>query len=128
MSIFQSILYFFLFTIIIALPPVALQYTGNADLLTGGFWTVFFFMSAVTFLVLIIMLIVEQKNGEYFAQAFLGGTTFKILVCLIFIFVFLRNNTPNKPVFLADFFYIYLLNMVFEVYVLLRKLRHKNLR
>ena len=43
------------------------------------------------------------------------------------IFFFLAKNKVNKYVFLADFFYVYLLNMVFEVYVLLRNLRHKNL-
>jgi len=128
MKLSQTILYFILFTIIIAIPPAALQYTGNTGLLTTGFWTVFFFISGLTFLVLVVMMIVGQKNNEYFAQGFLGCTTFKILVCLIFIFVFRRYNTINKPIFLADFAYIYLLNMAFEVYVLLRKLRHENLR
>jgi len=47
---------------------------------------------------------------------------------MIFIYVFLSNNRLNKLVFMADFFYIYLLNTVFEIYVLLRNLRHKNLR
>ena len=128
MKLSQTILYFILFTIVIAIPPVALQYAGNTALLSNGFWTLFFFISGLTFLVLVIMMIIGQKNNEYFAQGFLGCTTFKILVCLIFIFVFRRYNTINKPVFLADFAYIYLLNMGFEVYVLLRKLRHENLR
>jgi F0F1-type ATP synthase assembly protein I len=85
-------------------------------------------MSGLTFLVVAMMLIVKQKNKEYFTQAFLGGTTIKILACLVFIVLFLMKNKLNKHVFLADFFYVYLLNMVFEVYVLLRNLRHKNLR
>ena len=85
-------------------------------------------MSALTFLVLMLMLVVNEKKPDYFAQAFLGGTTIKILACLIFIYVFLSNNRLNKLVFMADFFYIYLLNTVFEIYVLLRNLRHKNLR
>jgi len=123
-----AILYFVLFTIIIAIPPVLLQQTGNSSLLNAGFWTIFTFMSVLTFLVLVGMLVVYQKNEEYFTQAFLGGTTIKILACLIFIFVFRANNTINKLAFIVDFFYIYLLNTCFEVYVLLRKLRHKNLR
>ena len=128
MKISQAILYFILFTIALAVPPVVLLYTGNAVLLAKGFWIVFGFISGLTFLVLLLMLIVEQKSKEYFAQAFLGGTTFKILVCLIFIFVFLRINATDKHIFLADFCYVYFLNMGFEVYVLLRKLRHENLR
>lgn len=128
MKIGAIIAFFLLFTIIIALPALGLQYSGNSNLLTTGFWTIFFFMSALTFLVLMLMMIVYQKNNEYFAQAFLGGTTLKILGCLIFILVFLANNKVNKLIFGVDFFYIYLLNTGFEIYVLLRNLRHKNLR
>lgn len=128
MKISQSIFSFLLFTIIIALPPALLQYTGNTSLLDHGFWTLFFFMTALTFLVLALMVVVYVKKNEFFAQAFLGGTTLKILIAMIFIFVFLSNNTVNKLVFMADFLYIYLLNTVFEVYILLRNLRHKNSR
>jgi hypothetical protein len=128
MKIIPSILSFLLFTLIIAVPPVALQLTGNTDLLNPGFWTLFSFMSVLTFLVLVVILIVQQKNQEYYAQAFLGATTVKILACLIFIYVFISNNNVNKLIFMVDFLYIYLLNTVFEVSVLLRNLRHKNLR
>lgn len=128
MKIVPVILFFLVFTLIIALPPAVLQYSGTTGLLNPGFWMIFLFMSALTLAVLMLMLIVYQKNAEYFAQAFLGGTTIKILASLIFIFVFLANNKVNKLVFVADFFYIYLLNTGFEIYVLLRNLRHKNLR
>jgi len=79
MKILPSILLFLLFTFIIAVPPLVLQYTGNADWLNPGFWMIFFFMSALTFLVLMLMLVVNEKKPDYFAQAFLGGTTIKIL-------------------------------------------------
>ena len=85
-------------------------------------------MSALTFLILIGMLIAKQKNQEYFTPAFLAGTTVKILACLIFIFVFVHKNAANKHVFLGDFVYIYLLNTTFEIYVLLRNLRHEKIR
>ena len=128
MKIGPIIAFFILFTLVIAIPPAVLQYSGNGNLLNPGFWNIFIFMSVLTFLVLMLMMIVYQKNAEYFAQAFLGGTTVKILGCLIFIFVFLANNKVNKLIFGVDFFYIYLLNTGFEIYVLLRNLRHKNLR
>lgn len=128
MKITTVVLFFLLFTVIIAIPPLAFQYTGNGSVLAPGFWRTFFFMSGLTLLLLTGMLIVKQRGQEYFTQAFLGGTTFKILACLIFIFIFLSKYVTNKHVFLADFFYMYLLNTVFEIYVLLRSLRHKNLR
>jgi hypothetical protein len=123
-----AIIYFILFTIIIALPPVLAQQTGNGGWLDAGFWTLFVFMTALTLLLLTGIVTAYHKKPEYFAQAFLAGTTLKILLCFVFIFFFLRNNKVNKLVFLADFFYTYLLNTAFEIYVLLRNLRHKNLR
>jgi hypothetical protein len=128
MKILPSIFSFLLFILLIAIPPLALQYSGNTGLLVSNFWTVFFFMSGLTFLLVVGMLFAKQKNQEYFTPAFLGGTTIKLLACLIFIFVFVAKSAANKHIFLADFFYIYLLNTVFEIYVLLRTLRHKNLR
>jgi hypothetical protein len=128
MKILPPILAYLVFAVILAIPPIILQYNGNTDMLAPHFWLIFFFLSGLTFLVLASILFVQQKNEDYYAQAFLGATTVKILACIIFIVIYLMKNKLNKYVFLADFFYVYLLNTVFEVYILLRNLRHKNLR
>jgi hypothetical protein len=128
MKALPSILGYLLFVILLAVPPFILQHTGNTDLLVPKFWLVFFYISGLTFLVVSSILLMHAKNKEYFVQAYLAGTTVKILACMIFIFIFAMKNKVNRHAFLADFIYIYLLNMVFEVYVLLRNLRHKNLR
>jgi hypothetical protein len=128
MKTLPSILGHLLFVILLAVPPVILQYTGNGDLMVAHFWLVFIYISGLTFLVVSAVVLMHAKSREYFVQAYLAGTTVKILACIIFIFIFAMKNKVNKHVFLADFFYIYLLNMAFEVYVLLRNLRHKNLR
>ena len=128
MKVSTTIIYFIIFTAAIAIPALALQQTGNGSVIDGSFWSLFAFMSILTLLVLMAMVVVYHKNPDYFAQAFLGATTVKILACFIFIFIFLRNNKINKSIFPVDFLYIYLLNTAFEVYVLLRNLRHKNLR
>ena len=91
-------------------------------------WLIFFFLSGLTLLVVTSILIIRQMYPNMFSEAFMGATVVKILACLIFVLIFLAKNKVNKYVFLADFFYVYLLNMVFEVYILLRNLRHKNLR
>ena len=127
MKVTSSIISFLLFIVIISIPPVILQHLGNTALMVGNFWIIFFFMSGLTFLVLMVTLMIGSKNQEYLSQAFLAGTTFKILAGLVFIFVFLSKNAPDKAIFLGDFAYIYLLTMVFEIYLLLRNLRHKNL-
>ena len=128
MKIFPSILSYLLFVLLLAIPPIIMQYNGSGEWLIPRFWLMFFYLSVLTFLVVSSILFVQYKNGEYYVQAFLAGTTVKILACLFFIVIFLMKNKINKHVFLADFFYIYLLNMAFEVYILLRNLRHKNLR
>jgi hypothetical protein len=128
MKVLPSIFAYLGFVLLLSIMPVAAQHNGYADWLVPNFWLIFFFISALTLLVLGSILIVQNKKEDYYVQAFLASTTVKILACLFFIIIFLAKNKVNKYVFLADFFYVYLLNMVFEVYVLLRNLRHKNLR
>jgi hypothetical protein len=128
MKVLPSILSYLAFVILLAIMPVAAQHNGYAEWLVPNFWLIFFLLSGLTFLVLITILIVQKKNEEYYVQAFMASTTVKILACLVFILVFLAKNKVDKHVFLADFAYVYFLNMGFEVYILLRNLRHKNLR
>lgn len=128
MKIYQAILFFLWFTFIIAIPPYALNRYGHQDLLTPDFWVIFFFLSGLTLLVVTGILIVRQMYPNMFSEAFMGATVVKVLACLVFVLVLLSKNKVNKYVFLGDFFYIYFLNTAFEVYILLRTLRHKILR
>jgi len=128
MSLFRFILYYLGFVIVIAIPPMVLTETSCAYLLVPHFWVLFWYMSILTLIVIMLVLMVQKSNSEFYAQAFLGGTTFKILACLIFMVIFLRKNQVDKLIFMGDFFYIYFLNTVFEVYGLLRNLRNQNLR
>ncbi len=128
MKPFRFFLLFAAFVVLLAIPPVVLMQMGKTDLLVPHFWLIFFYISGLTLIVIITVLIVQQKNDRFYAQAFLGGTTFKILACLVFVMVFLAKNHINKWVFVSDFFYVYSLNTLFEVYGLLRNLRNQNLK
>ena len=128
MKIYQALLFYIWFTVIIAIPPVALNAYGHADLIIPDFWLVFGFLSGLSLLVVTAILVVRQMYPAMFTEGFMGGTVFKILACIIFVFVFLAKNKVDKHVFLGDFFYVYLLNTAFEVYILLRTLRNKILR
>lgn len=105
-----------------------LTYTGHTDLIVPKFWLLFFFLSGLTFLTVISILMVAKINNEMYAQAFLAATTAKLLACMFFALIFLLKNAVNRYVFVADFFYIYFLNMVFEIYGLLRNLRNQKIR
>lgn len=128
MKIYRTVFSFVIFTVLLAIPPVLLNYSGNTDLLTPHFWLLFFFISGLTLIVIAAVLLSQRANSEMYSQVFLAATTFKILVCLIFMVIFLRKNHVDKLIFVADFFYIYFLNTAFEVYGLLRNLRNQNLR
>lgn len=128
MKLIPSILSYLGVMLLLAIIPVTAQHNGYADWLVPNFWLMFFFISLLTIGVLVALLIVLKKNQEFYAQTFMICTTVKILACLVFILLFISKNKVDKSVFIADFFYVYLLNMAFEVYILLRNLRHKNLR
>jgi hypothetical protein len=128
MKIYQALLFFLWFTVIIAIPPYYLKNYGHADMIMPDFWLIFFFLSGLTLLVVTGILVVRQMYPTMFSEAFMGATVIKILSCLIFVLVFLAKNKVNKYVFIGDFFYVYFLNTAFEVYILLRTLRHKILR
>lgn len=124
----NTIISYLVFVLLIAIPPAALILTGQSAYIIPKFWILFIYIAALTLLVIGTVLFVQRKNSELYAQAFLAGTTVKILGTLFFVLVFLRKNHVDKLVFAADFFYIYFLNMAFEVYGLLRNLRNQNLR
>ncbi len=128
MKIYQAILFFLWFSFIIAIPPYWLKNNAHADLVIPDFWLIFSFLTALTLLVIVSILVVRQMYPNFFSEAFMGATAVKILACLIFVLVFLKKNKVDKYVFVADFFYIYFLNTAFEVYILLRTLRIKKLR
>ena len=119
---------FLIFITLVALPPLILSNFGYAGLLTEKFWLLFFFIAGLTFITVMGVIITGQINRELYAQAFLAGTTVKMLACLFFIVIFLQKNAVNRYVFAGDFFYLYFLNMAFEIYGLLSNLRNQKLR
>jgi len=128
LKLLYNVLFYLLFVVILAVAPLWLAQNGHAELITPHFWLIFFFLSGLTLAVVITVMLGQQIDGERGAQFFLAATVFKILSCLVFALVFLLKNKVNKYVFVADFFYIYFLNMAFEIYTLLRNLRNQNLR
>jgi hypothetical protein len=128
LKLLPTVLSFLLFIVIISVPPLVLSYAGYASLLTPKFWLLFFFIAGLTFVTVFSIVIVGKINHELYAQAFLAATTVKILACLFFVAIFLSKNDVNRYVFAGNFFYIYFLNMAFEIYGLLRNLRNQKLR
>ncbi len=87
-------------------------------------WVLLFFVliSLATHYILI-------KAGESritkFSTSFMGVTSIKLFLYLIFIVVYLINDKSNALVFVISFFILYLLFTVFETSTLLKDLNKK---
>src|ERR1700754_2624618 len=126
LKLLRPFISFLIFVAIIAILPIALTYTGNGHLLIQKFWVFFGFISALTLMTVMLILIIGQIKPELYAQTFLIVTTVKILLSLFFVLIFVTKMLIDRYVFMANFLYVYFLNMVFEIYSLLRNLRNQN--
>ncbi|WP_143962563.1 hypothetical protein [Litoribacter populi] len=97
--------------------------TGFEQLLHAKVWNIllfFFFLTLVTgFLSQLIL-----KNGkENFAQVVLGGTIFRFFFSLGYILIFVVLGLDNIILFVTNFFAVYLLYLLFDIYGLITNLR-----
>lgn len=128
MAVRRFIISFLIFTLLLALGPVVIYYTGHGTMLVNKFNVMFFFFSALTFMVCIVVILTDQKSKALATQVFLIGTTVKILLCMGFALAYLHQNHVNSVYFLTCFFYLYFLNTAFEVYSLLSNLRNPKIK
>lgn len=115
---------YFFFTILTGLPPAALSYR-YPTLLIPEFWTLFGFFSLLTLLVIASVLFIRMrgKDGKS-AQAFLAATVIKLLLCMVTALIYILKFDVDNAHFILNFFYLYFLNTAFEIYALIRNLRH----
>ena len=129
MKISRYLTYFLIFNIVIALAPGYLELTNSPKSgLIPYFWQLF---AAFSFLTLVTGLLSYLKlfsTSDGAVMTSLGSVAVKLLLWMIIAFIYIRNVKVGAADFLLDFFYLYLLNSVFEIYCLLRNLRNQNLR
>jgi hypothetical protein len=112
-----------LLTLGIAALILVLDLAGLEQLLHARVWNIllfFFFLTLITgFLSQLIL-----KNGkENFAHVVLGGTIFRFFISLAYILIFLFIGLDNIILFVSNFFAIYLLYLLFDIYSLIANLR-----
>ncbi|MET3503499.1 hypothetical protein FHW88_002159 [Mucilaginibacter sp. SG538B] len=128
MKLHTVILSFLLFAVIIAVPPFLLSKSTHAAWLDPHFWMIYAFVTGLTFITIVSILMVTKINKEIYAQTFLGATMIKLLTCMFFCLFFLVKIKVNGVIFVANFFYVYFFNLAFEIYGLLRTLRNQKLK
>lgn len=125
MAIGTTIIHYILFTAAIAgfclgLPAVF----PNNILFIDKFWVVFAFMAGITGIALIVSLLGIQKKPEVGVMSILGSIVIKLLFTMAFVLIYVIKTPVSSRLFLFNFFSLYFLFSGFEIYCLLRNLRH----
>ncbi len=82
-------------------------------------------MAGITLLVYFLSFIGLKLAGENQPLILLGGVFIRLLGSLGFVLVYLNKTKVDPILFVVNFFSVYFLFTVFEIYCLLRNLRHQ---
>ncbi|WP_234461888.1 hypothetical protein [Pedobacter segetis] len=89
------------------------------------FWVVFFYMAFITLLVYLFSYIGLKKGGDQQSSILLGAIVIRLILTLAFILIYTQKIKVDSVLFMLNFFSVYLLFTTFEIYCLLRNLRHQ---
>ncbi len=84
------------------------------------------FFLAVSFLIHRLMEFGFRDKREKFVEFYLSTVVGRLLLCIAFVAVALYMGVGNAPVFIVNFFALYLFYTVFEIYGLYRTLRRDS--
>jgi Ca2+/Na+ antiporter len=87
---------------------------------------VFFFLGGLTYIAYVMAYLGMKRNPEVGIMAIMGSITLKMLFSLAFVLIYSQKGQELGLSFLTNFFSLYLLFSFFEIYCLLRNLRHQN--
>ncbi|MFC3560818.1 hypothetical protein [Pedobacter jamesrossensis] len=110
---------------IIATLPVVFP---SVNLLIPQFWLMFGFLAGITFIAYVLVDIGIKRDPEVGIMAIMGSIAVKMIFCMAFVLIYSIKGKGIGVLFLLNFFSLYLLFSVFEIYCLLRNLRHQNLK
>jgi len=110
---------------IIAVLPILFP---DVQLFINDFWLMFGFLAGITFIAYVLVDVGIKKDPEVGIMAIMGSIAIKMIFCMAFVLIYSIKEKGIDLVFLLNFFSLYLLFSVFEIYCLLRNLRHQNLK
>ena len=127
MTLIRFISYYILYTAALAAIAIALPYVfPNVNLLASKFWLIFGFLSVLTIIAYILAFLGIKHNPETGVMAIMGSIILKMLFSMAFVLIYSLNHKGKDLLFAFNFFSLYLLFTGFEIYGLLRNLRHQN--
>jgi hypothetical protein len=84
------------------------------------------FMFSITLIVHVYLVKASDGNPRKFTSKYLGAMGIKILIYIVFIFVFLAIDTANAIPFLASFLLMYASLTIFEVISILNTMKNNQ--
>lgn len=127
MSLSRFISYYILYTAILASIAIALPFVfPSVILLANKFWLIFGFLSGLTLIAYILAVLGIKQNPETGIMAIMVSIGVKMLFSMAFVLIYSLNHKGKDMLFAFNFFSLYLLFTSFEIYGLLRNLRHQN--
>lgn len=127
MSLTRFTLYYLLYSFVLAVIAYFLPVVFPEQLiLVKKFWLVFGFLASITFIAYILADLGIKKNPETGIMAIMGSIALKMIFSMAFVLIYSLKSKENGFVFVLNFFSLYLLFSFFEIYCLLRNLRHQN--
>ncbi|MBD8488321.1 hypothetical protein IFO69_06140 [Echinicola sp. CAU 1574] len=111
-----------LLTLAIVLLTLLVQFAWPT-LIHGRIWQIIIFYFGLMLLSGKLIQFLLKQSEENSVAIVLGATILRFLASLIFIAICLFTKIDNKILFFADFFVIYLLYLLFDIYSLITNLR-----
>lgn len=126
MSLKKFLIYFLIIIIVSSSIFWAIdQFIFNRTFLIPYFWLVYGFMAFITLIAYFASNLGLKSGGEFQSQILLVAIVFRLLFTLVFLLIYTQRVRFNSLNFIIEFFSVYLLFTIFEIYCLLRNLRHQ---
>ncbi len=127
LSLTKFIVSYLLYTALIAgvaflLPTIF----PGVKLLVSKFWVLFGFLAGLTLVAYLLAFLGIKRNPEAGIMAIMGSIALKMLFSMAFVLIYSLNSKEKGMILVLNFFSLYLLFSFFEIYSLLRNLRHQN--
>ena len=120
-------LYYLIYALVLAGIAYALPFLfPQVTLLVKKFWLVFCFLGGLTYIAYITAYFGIKMDPQAGVMAIMGSIVLKMIFSLAFVLIYSLNSKEKGVVFALNFFSLYLLFSFFEIYSLLRNLRHQN--
>lgn len=126
MSIGKFLFYFFLLTLISGSLFWLINYIAfPTQLLIPYFWATFGFMATITLIIYLLSCLGLKIGGDHQSFILLAAIVLRLLLTLSFLLIYTQKVKVEAVLFMTNFFSLYLLFTVFEIYCLLCNLRHQ---